>query len=270
MQHLRRVRSARLAALAAACFWWQVAFAQAPSENELPTQHERAYDNGDRYRGTMRDGMRHGQGRYEWAHGHVYEGSYENDLPNGQGVYTWPSGAQYVGEFVQGMRHGQGRFIWELGNFYEGEYTFGERTGAGRRVRQGLMVYEGHYVAGVRHGEGRQVEASGDRFSGWYEQGVRHGFGIRLKADGSRWFERWVEGDLQQAWPLAENPRCSLVEDGAAWMFLGDGCVDGKAHGQGVAVRIDGRLVRPAATAVLGRLLESETRTLFAVEPNTP
>ena len=229
-----------------------------------PTQHERYYDNGDSYRGTMRDGMRHGRGRYEWAHGHVYEGGYENDLPHGQGVYTWPSGAQYEGAFEQGARHGQGRFTWGPGNYYEGEYRLGERTGIGLRVRQGETVYAGHFVDGVRQGEGSQVETSGDRFSGWYQEGVRHGFGVRLKADGSRLLERWQGGEIMDVWPLLANPRCALDVDGAAWMFLGDACIDGKAHGEGMAARLDGTLLQTQARAVLGRLIGGEIRMLFA------
>ncbi len=237
--------------------------AQIPDQAKPATQHERVYDNGDRYRGNMLDGMRHGRGRYEWAHGHVYEGGYEYDLPNGEGVYTWPSGAQYEGEFAQGVRHGLGRFTWGPGNYYEGEYQFGERTGVGRRVRHGETVYQGYYVAGVRHGEGSQLEASGDRFTGWYEDGVRHGLGIREKVDEGRVLEHWAEGDLRQAWPLAHNPRCALHLDGAAWMFIGDDCIDGKAHGLGIAASLDGALLQQEAKAVLGRLLSGETRTLF-------
>ena len=268
MQHLRLVRaycpSLVVSVLMTVLMTLAVLAAPPAGAEEPPTQHYREYDNGDAYRGTMRDGMRHGRGRYEWAHGHVYEGGYENDQPHGDGVYIWPSGAQYQGQFVQGVRHGQGRFTWGPGNFYEGEYTLGERTGVGRRVRQGETTYEGQYVKGVRQGEGRQREASGDNFSGWYEGGVRHGLGIRSRADGSRQLEHWRSGDLMDTWPLVANPRCALEADGASWMFLGEACIDGLAHGRGLAARLDGMALRAEARAVLGRLVGGETRRLMA------
>ncbi|MCY4041543.1 MAG: hypothetical protein OXF72_09835 [Gammaproteobacteria bacterium] len=270
VQHLDRLRRMCVAALILACLAWHAAYAQSSAEADLPTQHERVYENGDRYQGTMLDGMRHGQGRYEWAQGHVYEGGYENDLPNGEGVYTWPNGALYEGEFLQGVRHGRGRFTWGPGNFYEGEYQFGERTGVGRRVRHGETVYEGHYVAGVRHGEGRQVDDSGDQFSGWYEDGIRHGLGVRRKADGDRVLEQWVEGERQHTWRLVHNPRCALVAQSDVWLFLGEHCIDGMAHGRGIAARLDGALVQEQARAVLGRLLTGETRTLFVPGATAP
>lgn len=235
---------------------------------EEPTQHERFYDNGDYYLGTMRDGMRHGRGRYEWAHGPVYEGEYQQDMPHGQGLYIWPNGDQYSGEFAEGVRHGKGRYTWGPENYYEGEYRFGERTGVGRRVRNGRSVYEGHFVTGARHGEGRQVEDSGDVFSGWYERGLRHGLGVRRKLDGSLWLERWEDGGLVGAWRIERNARCSLNVDGDEWMFRGDRCIDGLAHGAGVAAALDGSRVSDDANAVLGRLMTSKIRSLYMAEQN--
>lgn len=234
---------------------------------EEPTQHERVYDNGDYYRGTMMDGMRHGRGRYEWAHGPIYEGDYQRDTPHGQGLYTWPNGDQYSGEFAQGVRHGKGRYTWGPENYYEGEYRFGERTGVGRRVRNGRIVYEGNFVAGVRQGEGMQVEDSGDVYSGRYEGGLRHGLGVRSKPDGSIWLELWEDGGLMGNWAIERNPRCSLFVEGDEWMFRGDRCIDGLAHGDGVAAALDGSSVSDDANAVLGRLLRGGVRVLYGAEP---
>lgn len=231
---------------------------------EVPTQHERFYDNGDYYLGTMRDGMRHGRGRYEWAHGPVYEGEYQRDMPHGQGLYIWPNGDQYSGEFAQGVRHGKGRYTWGPRNYYEGEYRFGERTGVGRRVRDGRIVYEGGFVAGVRQGEGRQVEDSGDVFTGWYEGGLRHGLGVRTKLDGSIWLESWEDGGLMGTWRIERNARCSLLVDGTEWMFRGNRCIDGLAHGAGIAAALDGTRVSEDSSAVLGRLTQGDIRVLYA------
>lgn len=250
----------RMPMLAVVAFALGSGFAFAQQE---PTLHQRDYENGDRYVGTMRDGMRHGHGRYEWEHGHVYEGAYENDLPEGQGRYTWPSGAQYSGEFQRGLRHGQGRFTWGQGNFYEGEYQMGERTGVGVRVRDGTPVYEGSFLDGVRHGEGAQIEGSGDVFSGWYEAGLRHGTGVRRKPDGSLWLESWQVGVLTDSRRIERIRQCALFVDGQEWMFDGEGCIDGKAHGPGLAVSLRGDRLAAGANAVLGRLRPMRVRELY-------
>lgn len=231
---------------------------------EAATRHERFYENGDYYLGTMLDGMRHGRGRYEWVHGAAYEGEYQEDMPHGLGLYVWPNGDQYSGEFALGVRHGQGRYTWGPENYYEGEYRFGERTGVGIRVRDGRTVYEGHFVAGVRQGEGRQVEGFGDAFSGWYEGGVRHGLGVRKKIDGSLWLELWDRGSLGRTWRIERNERCRLRVQGAEWMFRGNRCIDGLAHGAGVAATLDGTRVSDKANTVLGRLMQSQIRVLYS------
>lgn len=245
-------------ALSSLTFGVGLGFAQ-----QEPTLHQRDYENGDRYVGTMRNGMRHGQGRYEWHHGHVYEGAYENDLPQGRGIYTWPSGAQYRGEFQQGLRHGQGRFAWGPGNYYQGEYRMGERTGVGVRVRGGKTVYEGGFLDGVRHGEGAQIEESGDLFSGWYEDGLRQGAGVRKKKNGSLWLEFWQKGVRTGSRRIERVRQCALFVEGQEWMFEGDGCIDGKAHGPGVAVSLQGDQVAENANAVLGFLRPLRVRRLY-------
>ena len=266
MQHVELMNSLRgpllaIGLLVLGSFVTSLALSQ-----EEPTQHERFYDNGDYYLGTMRDGMRHGRGRYEWAHGPVYEGEYQQDMPHGQGLYVWPNGDQYSGEFAQGVRHGKGRYTWGPENFYEGEYRFGERTGVGRRVRSGRTVYEGNFVSGARHGEGRQVEDSGDVYSGWYEGGLRHGLGVRRKPDGSMSLELWEDGGLMGTWRIERNARCTLFVDEVEWMFRGNRCIDGLAHGAGVAAALDGTRVSGDANTVLGRLLQGNVRVLYSTE----
>lgn len=266
MQHVELMRILRspclsIGLLALALLAMNLAVAQA-----APTQHERFYANGDHYIGTMQDGMRHGRGRYEWAHGTVYEGEYQQDMPHGRGVYTWPNGDQYSGEFAQGVRHGKGRYTWGPGNYYEGQYRFGERTGVGQRIRNGRNVYEGNFVSGMRQGEGMQVEDSGDVFRGWYEDGLRHGLGVRKSPGGSFWLEEWEDGNLLRTWRIERNARCSLYVEGTEWMFLGNRCIDGLAHGAGIAAALDGSRLSNDTHAVLGRFSQGSLRILYARE----
>ena len=53
-----------------------------------------------------------------------------------------------------------------------------------------------------------------------------------------------------------------LVIDGRPWMFESHDCVNGLAHGRGLAVSIDGDGVAPEARCVLGKLVEGRVRPL--------
>ena len=59
-------------------------------------------DNGDKYKGDVVDGKKHGKGRYTFANGNKYEGSYKDDKMNGKGRFTFKAeGNEYEGDFVK-------------------------------------------------------------------------------------------------------------------------------------------------------------------------
>ena len=72
------------------------------------------WENGSRYVGEWKDGVRNGQGTYTqygsllYPDGRKYVGEYKNGKPNGLGVITFPDGSKFVGEYKDGEKNGQG------------------------------------------------------------------------------------------------------------------------------------------------------------------
>ena len=49
-----------------------------------------------------------------------------------------------------------------------------------------------------------------------------------------------MQNSLVSSQRIEPRPGCRLTHGGAEWMFDGDSCVNGLAHGVGDVVRIDG------------------------------
>jgi hypothetical protein len=78
------------------------------------------YNNGDKYVGEFKDGLKHGQGTYLRVNGDKYVGEWRYEKPNGQGIYTYTDGAKYVGGWKDGKRHGQGTYTFASGTVKKG------------------------------------------------------------------------------------------------------------------------------------------------------
>jgi len=105
------------------------------------------YPNGDHYKGSLQDGLRHGPGVFTWANGDRYEGQWVRDQKQGQGTFTHHTGDEYVGQWKNDAMHGEGTFTWVNGDVYKGHYVNGKRHGNGTltyadgRVEQGRWEY---------------------------------------------------------------------------------------------------------------------------------
>ena len=62
----------------------------------------KVYASGNIYEGQMKDGKRHGQGRYTLVNGDVYEGSFRNNRFEGHGVYRFAGGDVLDAEWHDG------------------------------------------------------------------------------------------------------------------------------------------------------------------------
>ena len=90
------------------------------------------------------------------------------------------------------------------------------------------------------------------------------GFGVKFAPDGERYFQHWLDGELVDETPVAENPRCALVLEEEAWMFASADCINGLAHGAGIAVRLDGQAYVDGGRFVLGNMVAGEMRWLIS------
>ena len=94
------------------------------------------------------------------------------------------------------------------------------------------------------------VRPIGDSFA----DDQRHGDGVLETSVDDRRFQTWNSGTLILDRPIEVNRDCKLVIDDAHWMFDGDSCIDGLAHGTGRAIREDGAAYINNGTFVLGSL----------------
>lgn len=243
-------------------------------------------DNGDIYEGGTVDGMRTGKGLYVWANGNRYEGDFLANQMHGQGLFAWSNGDRYQGGFAHGQRSGQGRFEWRSGAIYEGGFENGELHGhgvftapdgssyegsflRGARTGQGGFTwpdrsrYYGNFLNGGRHGLGVFHWRDGTVYRGQFQNDRMHGYGVKTQPEGVKELQHWRDGILLSNAPLVEDERCRLRLEGRAWMFRSHSCINGLAHGRGLATSLDGELIVTDGRFVLGNLVEGEIKTIW-------
>jgi hypothetical protein len=73
------------------------------------------------------------------------------------------------------------------------------------------------------------------------------------KDHGNLFFQTWDEGVLVVSESIEAVENCQLIIDGQEWMFTGEQCIDGMAHGEGKAVKRDGSAYISFGKFVLGK-----------------
>ncbi len=217
------------------------------------------FENGDVYDGLLVNGQRTGKGVYQWANGNRYEGDFLQNRMHGQGVFTLATGDRYEGEFNDDQMNGQGVFTWPNGRRYEGEFiNNGERTGRGEFTSPNGNRYYGDFLAGRLHGLGVFHWRDGTVFRGQFRDSKIDGYGVKEQPDQTLELQQWSDGILISSTPLIENERCRLQLENRAWMFHSDSCVNGLAHGRGLAASLDGKLIAANSHVVLGNLIKGD------------
>ena len=242
------------------------------------------WSDGSRYEGEFQNGLRHGQGVLRLPTGDIYTGAFENDAMTGRGRLAWANGDVYEGDFVDGERTGRGAYVWRTGAHYTGDLVGGVPHGQGVYEYADGTTYRGRFEAGAKAGLGELLQDS-TRYVGWFQDDERHGLGhyqwrdgtlykgyfafgrqngpgIKRTPNGELAFEVWDANRLVAAANVIPVPRCALTIDDAPWMFDGDQCINGLAHGRGTAVRLDGSAYIVDGRFVLGRLVAGELSTL--------
>lgn len=244
----------------------------------LGQDEEIVFPNGNRYVGETQNGQPHGTGRLERTDGRTFTAEFREGEIVGSGSMTTDDGYTYYGTFDNGLRHGLGTSTWPNDNRYEGSYLNDEIWGQGKFTWGDTGdSYEGSFSSGLKHGYGTYTWADGRRYQGGFRDDNRHGLGVMELSDGSEYrgffsndqrhgegvlrtnenellFHRWDRDRLisSEAILLVEN--CRLIIDDRSWMFKGEACVNGLAHGRGLAVRQDGAVFIDNGWFVLGKL----------------
>ena len=78
---------------------------------------------GFNYMGDIKDGKRHGTGKFIYQNGDTYDGEWVNDLKEGEGTYTYKNDSHtYIGSFLKNEFNGWGTLNIIGGGKYEGEW----------------------------------------------------------------------------------------------------------------------------------------------------
>ena len=137
--------------------------------------------NGDQYRGSWRDGKRHGKGQLILNSGDIYEGDFENDKYHGFGVYQANCGIKYRGEFRDGQRSGIGKL----------EYPEPAES----------VCYLGEFKADIKDGLGAYLWRSGAVYLGNWHEDVKHGLCMEGRMGSPAKMKRYLHGD-EEGCPL--------------------------------------------------------------------
>ena len=139
------------------------------------------------YEGEMKNGKRHGQGRFYLVDGDIYEGEFKEGIPNGEGTYYYTNGDKYEGQFVNGKFHGQGTYYFVYGDRYEGQFADHKYHGQGTYYVANGDRYEGQFLNGIRHGQGIHYSVNGTRYEGKFVNGELHGQATCYYANGDKY-----------------------------------------------------------------------------------
>ena len=145
-----------------------------------------------RYQGEFNDGVKHGQGIYNWDNGNRYEGPFADDRPNGVGKYYFANGDLYNGEVKAGALTGRGIYVTKAGDTLEGTFVDAKLHGIGTYRFASGDRYEGEVAYGKMHGKGRYFINGGDRIEAPFVEGKAFGKGVYFFSNGDRY-----EGDIQ-------------------------------------------------------------------------
>jgi hypothetical protein len=94
-------------------------------------QSEVVWNDGTRFRGNYRYGVRCKYGETTWPDGARYCGQWLNNQRHGDGTMTFPNGISWTGSFVHDTRNGPGVLTWPDGDTFTGTWERGRRLGRG-------------------------------------------------------------------------------------------------------------------------------------------
>ena len=114
------------------------------ANNQQLSKKMGSHVSGERYKGSYKNGLKHGHGTWTHPDGDKYRGKFKSGLKRGNGVYTFKNGEEYRGHFKRDQQHGLGQYKYNNGEVFKGEFKNNIRDG------QGFIVFRGDF-GGVRN-----------------------------------------------------------------------------------------------------------------------
>lgn len=149
-------------------------------------------ENGIRYKGMFKNGLKSGVGREEWPDKSVYFGEFLKNLKHGHGKFEWGNENKFEGQFVKGDISGTGVFLWKNGKRYQGQWKKNKMHGFGQFTWPNGKKYIGYYKRDMKHGKGTLVWPDGREYEGHWKNGLQHGIGYY------KWFNKLKDQQEQR------------------------------------------------------------------------
>ena len=122
-----------------------------------------------------------------YENGEKYVGDLKNGLKNGKGIYLYANGNRYEGDWKDDKREGRGKFIFVNGDIFEGECKNDKANGKGVKYFNNGDKYEGDWKDDAMEGRGILYSANGSKFFGEFKNN---------NVEGKQVFY-WEDGDIQ-------------------------------------------------------------------------
>lgn len=143
-------------------------------------------NNGEKYIGYMKNGVREGKGSYYFNSGEWYKGYWKNNKRNGEGTNYYPDGEKYQGNWKNDKRDGYGTYTYIDGSYYSGMWEMGKYVGTGNNLY-------GCISGDCDNGYGVYRWKDGQKYTGYFKNGKRHGKGTNYWSDNNRkYVGTWV------------------------------------------------------------------------------
>ena len=121
------------------CFWLSIILA---SDQQL-SKKMGSHVNGERYKGSYKNGLKHGKGTWIHPEGDKYKGRFREGQKRGKGIYTFANGEKYNGYFKRDIQHGLGKYSFNNGETFVGEFKNNIRDGKGYLIFKNDTIKSG-------------------------------------------------------------------------------------------------------------------------------
>ena len=117
-----------------------IVLSQILANNQQLSKKMGSHTNGERYKGSYKNGLKHGHGTWTHPDGDKYRGKFKSGFKRGNGVYKFKNGEEYRGHFKRDQQHGLGQYKYNNGEIFKGEFKNNIRDG------QGFIVFRGDTI----------------------------------------------------------------------------------------------------------------------------
>lgn len=250
------------------------------------------WEDGSRYEGSWKGGVKSGFGIYKGSDGSIIKGTWYNDNPHGSVEVDYPAEhaiSSYIGEIDNGVLTGFGTFIMRDGLIYYGSfannYLEGKVVGYNPSDNSKIVgiFHNGEYTGtackesevGIIYGnnpDGYGIRLTVDgRYYGMLKNGIADGEGYIDLYDGSKYSGSFKNGKMNGSGTLLKKDGSTLVGNFVNGKFTGNGVVFDENGNQTSGQFENGRLVsettitnnvqKPEVSFTSPQLINTETES---------